>query len=141
MSIKSSLTAQALSKADESLRRTLKSAKKDAVLRAVLVLERDSEGLGNVDADPKPAVRPTQFSSRVDYRKALIERQASRNSAETGSTIDQLKELSLKVRGGKLTRAVVVEGSAAMIAKALKLRGVRSATLDQKLDAPRPVNS
>jgi hypothetical protein len=79
-------------------------------------------------------IKPSQFSSRLAYRKALIDQRRSSLSISIGPTIQSLRELSLEVHGGQSTRAVVVEGSASNIDRGLQLPGVRSAALDVRLD-------
>ena len=126
-----------IQKIDSLLRDALRDAKGDEVLRAVMVL-----GPQGIDARKEyrdQELASSQFPSHEAYRKALIERRQSELVHDTGETRQALEDLSLSLRGGKISKTVVVEGSARQILASLELSGVRHASLDQPIGliAPR----
>ncbi len=120
-------------KLDESLCHKLTKAKADDRVQVVYFLQP----LGDEIAEVK-AIKPSDFSSRKDFRLALIDQQKMHNSQAVGKTIQGLKKLTLNVKGGNITRAVVAEGPARLIADGASLPGVRSAVLDSPLTLPKP---
>ncbi len=116
-------------KIDELLRNTLLEAEGNEVVRAVMVLGRPSDERRRGPAPPEP----TQFSSRTDYRRALIECRQVEVGMIIGKTRQKLSELNLNPRGGKVGHTVVVEGPAERILASLELPGVRHASLDQRV--------
>jgi hypothetical protein len=128
------LSDDELSKADSNLRQALTSAKTDDHLRVVMIL-------GLPDQPPTENPRPKQFVDRRAYRQALIDQQQQNVKAATGPVLESLKGLGLRISGGNLTRAMVVEGSAKAVASALGLSGIRSAALDVEIDLTKPLKS
>ena len=120
-------------KLDESLCHKLTKAKADDRVQVVYFLQP----LGDEIAEVK-AIKPSDFSRRKDFRLALIDQQPMHNSQAVGKTIQGLKKLTLNVKGGNITRAVVAEGPARLIADGASLPGVRSAVLDSPLTLPKP---
>ena len=118
-----------VAKTDPRLEDTLKHAQEDENIRAIVVLEPDAP-TNRVDKK----LHPSQFSSRQAWREALIEQRENQLAGEIGSTLEELEKLSLKPRGGKVGRAVVVEGPARDIAASLDLPGVIHASLDRPID-------
>lgn len=129
------LTSADVAKADAALRQRLDEAKPGDTVRVVMILDpSQTSGLSHESKVPKP----TEFPDRVAYREALITKQKAAMTDSVGATIQSLKDLSLKVHGGEVTRAIVVEGAAKDLLASLGLPGVRSATLDQPLRTTRP---
>lgn len=131
------LTKQQESKIDPLLKDILPHTERDEVLQVVMVLE-DEEGK-TVTGE---TLKPSDFSSRVEYRKALIEqRKQQLERGNIGKTIEELNQLNLTIHGGKASRFLVVEGTAEEIVKSLALSGVKSASLDQIIRSePLPIN-
>lgn len=127
------LTSIVKEKLDESLCHKLTKAKASDRVRVVYFLQPH----GDEPVEVK-ALKPTDFSSRKVFRLALIEQQKSHNKQAVGKTIQGLKNLALNVKGGNITRAVVAEGPAKLIADGASLPGVRSAVLDAPLTLPKP---
>lgn len=123
-------------KIDPLLRDALNQAQEDKVLLVAMVLDSESNDVENGDKSQK--LDPSQFGSREVYRKALIDQRQTKISSDTGNTRRALTELSLKVRGGAISRIVVVEGTARQILAALELPGVRHASLDRPIELERP---
>jgi hypothetical protein len=124
------LTQSVFGKINAELQEALTQTEREETLRVIMQLgsaesERASE-------KPENVFDPSQFSSRRDYRQALIDQQKAQVSQEVGDTLNKLRALSLKVQGGEIGRTVVVEGPAREITAALELPGVRSASLDQR---------
>ncbi len=123
-------------KAEPTLREALRNAGDHQLVRAVLVLRHQPEG-GDV---PEPS--PSAYPSRVDYRRALIERQRRRlKEGEVGQTVRTLQGMDLKPRGGDLLGVVIVEGSADKVASALELPGVVRGDLDRPIHLVEPYPS
>jgi hypothetical protein len=130
------LDEKQIEKIDPLLRDVLKDAEGDEVLRVVMVLEsvkKDSE----VDSK-KEKPDPTKHSSQTAYRESLIEERQREVELETGETRRELENLSLEVRGGKISKTCVVEGSARQILASLELPGVHHASLDQPIELIEP---
>jgi len=124
-----------LAKAEPLLREALRNAGNQEVLRAVLVLRHEPK-----EGD-EPELSPSAYPSRVDYRRALIERQRQRlKEGEVGRTVRALHGMDLKPRGGDLLGVVIVEGSADKVASALELPGVVRGDLERPVHMvnPRP---
>jgi hypothetical protein len=127
------LNAALLSKADPLLREALQHADRNQVLRVVLLLRTGAEEQDG----PEPL--PSAYPSRIDYRRALIERQRRRlQQGEAGRTLQELEKLQLDPQGGGILPAVVVEGPVDRLAKALQLPGVVSGSLDRPIELVRP---
>jgi len=124
------LTSANLGKADDALRRVLDSAKPNDPVRVVMILDPSAT---SPRADEADLPKPSQFPDRIAYRQALIAKQKAARAESIGATIESLKDLSLRVRGGEITRAVIVEGAAKDILTCLALPGVRSVALDQPI--------
>lgn len=124
------LDKESIAKADPLLEDTLKQAGEDENIRAVVVLG-SSVPAGQVDQEP----HPSQFPSRQAWREAMVERRESQLEGEIGDTLEELRNLSLNPRGGTISRAVAVEGSARDIADSLALPGVNHAILDREIEA------
>ncbi len=121
-------------KIDKLLRKTLLEAEGTEVVRAVMVLGQ----LNNEQRRGPAPPTPTQFSSRTDYRRALIESRQVEVGRIIGKTRQKLSELNLNPRGGKVGHTVVVEGRAEQILASLELPGVRHASLDQRVGLVTP---
>jgi hypothetical protein len=84
-------------------------------------------------SDESDLPKPSQFPDRIAYRQALIAKQKAARTESIGATIESLKDLSLRVQGGEITPAVIVEGAAKDILISLALPGVRSVALDRPI--------
>ncbi len=96
------------------------------MVRIILTIAVDEMPSGE---EPKPG----DFPTRVDYRKALIERQEQHVRRAVGDTLRSLTGLGLLVIGGEIMPIIVAEGSAEQISLALALPGVKVASLDHPL--------
>jgi len=126
----------ALGKAEHRLRDVLVAAHGPEELRVLLTLWAKDEFL-----DTPPA--PSEFASREEYRRALIERRERKLAAAIGDTVRVLKGLGVRVIGETVMRTVVADGTADQVAAALSVPGVERAVLDRPLElirtATRPV--
>lgn len=115
-------------KANTDLQTFLETTDAEAPVRVVLIL-------GKEDAPrmTPSAMRRSDFGSTSDYRRALIEKRRTEVRDLTADTVEHLRKLSLQVLGGEIGRAVVAEGSARQVARALKLDGVSGAMLDEPI--------
>ncbi|GBF82827.1 NACHT domain-containing protein [Aphanothece sacrum] len=121
------LTPEQEAKIDPLLLTILPDAEGDEILQVVMVLGEDE-----ANTSTTKTLQPSQFSSRIEYRQALIEqRKQQLETGTVGQTVEALNNLSLTINGGKTSRFLVVEGTAKEIIKSLSLPGVKSATLDQ----------
>ncbi len=130
------LNTTQIEKIDPRLQSALKKASGDEVLRAVVMLGRaDGEAESNPDG---PALDPSSFQSRADYKQELINQQRQKIADGIGETLRELKGLSLVVHGGEVSRVVVAEGPARQILASLDIPGVRHASLDQRIQLIEP---
>jgi hypothetical protein len=128
------LSTHHLHKADAALAQSIQriqaqDALSDTPLRVILTLAATDDADNRLQKDD-----PSNYSSRRAYRSAMI---ANRKAAidDAFSTVrERLGALSLVIKGGKVSRVVICEGSAADIVIALEDPGVVKATLDQPLD-------
>jgi hypothetical protein len=118
------------SKIDPLLREKLQSARGNETIRVIMILGNDAEHSSSRYRMPSPS----QFSSRTAWRNALIERRRGQLADDIGSTLQRLRQLSLRPQGGTLGHTVVVEGPIRSIAKSLELPGVRHASLDRPIE-------
>jgi predicted NACHT family NTPase len=124
------LSESHIRKSDPILLARLADAKEEEVLRVAMMLTADSLSQ-NMNL---PTLEPSQFSSRVAYRQALIQRQQTFLEATIGSTIQDLQNLSIKTYGGTTSRVIIAEGTAKQILKSLELSGVYHASFDQAIE-------
>lgn len=125
------LTEAQRAKLDDELVARLEAADGGERIRAIVSLGKDREPRAAVAAGS--SLDPRRFSSRRDYRAALIEKQKSAVRESIGSTLDELRQLELDLLGGTTTQTVVVEGPASVLAASLDLSGVRHAELDREV--------
>ncbi len=123
-------------KIDPHLRDALADAPDDTILHAVMVLDPDADN----EESGEPDLHPSAFPSRAAWRRALLARREQQLARDTGRTVDALRDLCLRPRGGTVGRTVVVEGTARHIRASLELPGVLHASLDRSiaLDHPQP---
>ena len=130
------LSDVALEKADPALRNALANAEAAAPVRVIITLG-DQEPAGVRPNSPRTlgSFRTTKAGSPTGTvnRRALIEDRRRSFAGSYGSLRKSLAGMGLRVSGGELTRAVVLEGGAADIAAALALPLVRRAILDQRI--------
>lgn len=124
------LDEEQIAKADPLLKDTLNKAQEDENIRAVVVLG-SSTAANQGDQEP----HPSEFPSYQAWREAMVERRKSQLAGEIGDTLEKLRDLSLNPRGGTISRAVAVEGTASNIADSLALPGVSHAILDREIEA------
>ncbi len=113
-------------KIDRSLQSVLQTAPSDDRLRVIMELAASD--------DPNDAPDPSQFESRVAYRRALIERQSAAHASAQAPIREKLAELGLDLKGGRLGRTLVVEGPVSGVLASLKLPEVHRAMLDREID-------
>ncbi|MGQ9926247.1 MAG: hypothetical protein ACUVS4_05190 [Chloroflexaceae bacterium] len=126
------------SKVDAQLKKALRSARPDDVLRVVMTLQPESSfetDIAEFELDP------AQFRSREEYRRELIAARQRQMDAALHETREELQRLLPEVHGGQLSHTVVVEGSARQVVSALQLSGVSQAWLDQPLQLVEPRQS
>jgi hypothetical protein len=121
------LKSNNLSKADESLREALRQAQPPETIQAVMVLETADDRTGSASKQPEPG----EFSSREEYRQAMIDQREAELAEQLGATLQSLRDLGLEVHGGRRGRTVVVKGAARDLLASLDIPAVRQATLDQ----------
>ncbi len=121
-----------LEKVDPLLEKELTEARGYEPLRVIMVLD-DPDSVSQHPTESEPNLHPSQFPNRKAYRQALIDAQEKRVANAVGKTRQALEHLSLRLRGGEISKTVVVDGSASQILAALELEGVRQVTLDQPL--------
>lgn len=130
------------SKTDPLLQQALSNAEEREILRAVMVIGAESPNSENHCAQSEePHIDPSQFSSRLDYRKALIAHRQSQVSDDMHDVLQALRDLSLSPRGGTMGKTVVVEGPAAQILASLELPSVLHASLDQEVNLIEPYDT
>jgi hypothetical protein len=93
-----------------------------------MVLGTDTESERRDERLPQPS----QYSSRVAWRQALIEERQHQLVREIGRTIDALRSYASS-HGGTTGHTVVVEGSAQQLLRSLDLPGVQHVSLDQPI--------
>lgn len=133
------LSASARAKSTPHLRAALAKADAQAPMRVVIALgDTVMDG-----AFPGTPIVPGQLrtakvgSQRTPAtRRDLIAARRGHFQRSYDSVRRSLEKSGLKVAGGELTRAVVLEGKAADIAAALEMPLVRTATLDEPLVQP-----
>ncbi|MGB0384424.1 MAG: hypothetical protein ACPGWR_06325 [Ardenticatenaceae bacterium] len=123
-----------LAKTDPLLRDALQNADRNEILGCLMLLG-PKEGEAKVI---EQELEPSQFPSRLAYRKALIAQRQEFLKEQIGDTLKALQALSLKPRGGEISMTVVVEGTARQLWAALALPTVRHATLDRVIRLSKP---
>jgi hypothetical protein len=121
------LSSEQVRKIDPELYKALKQAKGHEPLRTIMVL---ATGLSK-SANQIP--QSADFSDRTAYRKALIDTQKQLINEQLSVVKQALNDYSLSVKGGDISQAVVVEGSAGNILSSLDLPAVKYASLDKEL--------
>lgn len=117
-------------KCDPRLRERLEAGD-PTLLRAIVKLETPTDA--NSEA-PSPQLRPSDFPTNREYRKALIERRRSEILGAQRSFRARLDELGVTVKGEGLLGLIVVEGEADALREALDDDRVVSATMDQVVE-------
>lgn len=121
------VSAPQTTKIDSALHNALEKAEGHEPLRTVMILESSRKS-------KRPVPDSTDFPDRTTYRKALIENQQAELVDELTNVKQELNDRSLRVKGGHISRAVVVEGTARDILSSLELPEVKHASLDQPLE-------
>ncbi len=119
-----------IEKSDPLLVSALEKAKPNEQLRIIAKL---STG-GKTEPRIEEFVAPARFTSRSAYRAHLIEKRKRRLAENHDETRQSLKNLSLEIKGGKLSKVVVLEGGARQILSSLELPGIAHASLDRRID-------
>ena len=91
---------------------------------------------------PKAASKvpePVEFSSRLKYRKAMIEHVASEAKAVVRDSMSKLEEIGLSIKTGPLASSIIVEGTAEQLTRALQEDDVENASLDEEITLIKPV--
>lgn len=118
---------------DALLREALERARGDERLRVILALASESAS----QTSRETPIDPSQFASRADYRRALIEQRHGEIERSVGLVRQALAALSLRLLGGTISSTLVAEGTAQQVLAAIRLPGVRYATLDRQVQALR----
>ena len=84
-------------------------------------------------------VGEASIKNRTEYRKALIERQRSLQTAYVHRVAAKLSEHGLVVQAHPLTNTIVVEGGANQLAFALRDKRVETAAFDDELTLIEPI--
>ncbi len=121
-----------LEKADQALQDALTKASGEEMLCVIFLLDH-----GLKDPTPPPPV--SNFPSRAEWRKAIVEKNLKRMWAAVSGTLDDLRALGLDPRGWELGQAVV-DAPASAISAAIELRGVELAVLDWEFELPEIVS-
>lgn len=124
-------------KADGLLIDSLAKAEPRQIVRALVFVACDSD-LAGKGQPVAVELRPSDFASRLEYRRALIDRKRRQSSGRNMSTLKALADLSLNPRGGTIGGTVVIEGPAGRVAEALLLPGVKKAVLDREISLVEP---
>jgi hypothetical protein len=119
-----------ITKIDKQLQDRLRQSRGDEVLRVAIILVPDPRFEKNLNL---PHLDPSQFPSRTDYRKALIEQQQIYLEANLANIIQELRKLSLNINGGMTSRVIIAEGTAQQILNSLELPEVYHASLDREI--------
>lgn len=119
-----------IAKIDPLMEEALRQARGDEEMIAIMSLDLK-----------KPLVKepfhPKEFPTYEDYRKTLIEYRQKEFAEGLGDTLQELRNLSLKIlTGGTISRTLAVEGTARQILQALELPEVRHATIEQMIGLP-----
>jgi len=122
------MTPSVLAKADPLLADKFNSASSQEVVKVVLAL-----------IDPGASSDHVHATTATEYRIALTNRRRHQIALVHTETIKSLKLLHLNPKGGQVTTTVIVEGPIAAVEEALKLPGVRSASLDCEFELIRPL--
>lgn len=130
------LSREQETKVDQPLLESLSHEGGDRLIRVIMTLRADDTE--DQSAQGPEDVQPSKYGSRESYRAALIERQRKLMALQLEQTRHSLESLALCVRGGKLGRTVVVEGSAKQIASSLELPGVERVRLDIEIGLIEP---
>lgn len=120
-----------LGKIDLELQRKLSQQEEDSDIKVILTLK--DQVSSQVTLSEQVAVKPENFSSREEYRKALISQQRERVSSEIKNTLKELDKLSIPYTGGQASNNVIVSGNITQIEQALSLPGVIFGSLDQQI--------
>lgn len=136
--MKMKLSGKYLEKADDSLREALEQAAEDESMRVILTLDEDK--CGSVQSI-KNGLSPSDFESRTEFRKALVNRRKNLLAEQFAETRKKLRDARLELRGGEISRVIVVDGNARDIARSLSIPGVLRVTLDKKISIPAPTKS
>ena len=115
-------------KLDKPLKQVLQTAGEEEQIRVLLQLDDGQK------ASTTPALQPKDFASRAEFRRAANEQRRQQLETATADTRKALDRLGVRVRGGKLGRTVVVDGTAGQIAKTVALPGVKKAMLDREIE-------
>lgn len=117
-------------KSDPLLIKALEKAKPNEQLRIVAKLSSD----GKSESAIEEFLAPASFTSRSEYRAHLIDKRKRAMAGNHNETRQSLKKLPLEIKGGKLSRIVVLEGGAQEILLSLELPGIAHASLDRQID-------
>jgi hypothetical protein len=125
------LTPFQQAKIDPLLREVLTNAGKDEQLQVIIILQED-----NLEASSTNQILPSEFPSRAEYRKALIERRKQQLAIVTvEQAVTALQDLSIDIQWqGETSRALVAKGLKSQIVEALKLPCVKLAIADQVVE-------
>lgn len=81
---------------------------------------------------------PKMFSSRRQYREALLAQQEVQTGSQLGAVVLQLQQMGLTASPAPLAGKIIVEGGAMEVVRALQLDAVVSACADDSLSLIEP---
>ena len=108
--------------------KSLVDAGEHSVLHVILTLRMRSRF-----RKEEKTLHPKDFENHAEYRKAAIAAQRYRISEAVGSTLERLKQMNLKVKGGQTSSVVVAEGAAHDVIKAIELDAIEHADVDREI--------
>jgi hypothetical protein len=121
------LTPFQQAKIDPLLREVLTNAGKDEQLQVIIILQED-----NLEASSTNQILPSEFPSRTEYRKALIEHTKQQLAITVEQTVTALQNLSIDIQWqGETSGALVAKGLKSQIVEAVNLPGVKSIIADR----------
>jgi hypothetical protein len=94
------------------------------VVLALVIAERDTS------ADPDPR----SFASAAAWQQDLRDRQQAHVEREIGPTLAQLRELGLRLFNAGTLGVLIVEGTVAVLRRALELPGVEFAAFPARIE-------
>ncbi len=89
-------------------------------------------------AQDEEAPSPEMFSTRREYRQALVDHKEREIGPNVCSVVRDLRQLGLVVAAAPLSGSVVVEGNAQQLKNALELHSIVAACTDASLSLLQP---
>ena len=80
---------------------------------------------------------PNAFSSRTDYRQALIDYELKKGASLYSGTANRLRDIGLKVSEKPLVGSLIIEGKVSQLIEGLSDDAIESASFDDQLSLPK----